>query len=288
MTDSDSMPGVSRFSPSQDSSQENYVPVFDGYEIIEELPRGGQALVYKALHKSTNTKVAIKLLPPNMLASERARYYFEKEARLIAELDHHNIIKLRENGTNQGQYFFITEFIDGPSLDEYTSQNDLSFRQKVELFRQVLQAVVHAHQKGVMHRDLKFANIIVDKHGRPYVLDFGLAKAFGELGQMNDKTALATLTGQWAGSPATMSPEQTAGRPELIDVRSDVYSLGVILYYMLTDRYPYDVNSETHSVFDNIRNQEPDRPRALIRKFDSDMEAILLKALDQKAYFVGR
>lgn len=277
----DSMPEISHFSSMENTSDEIYVPVFEGYKIIKELPRGGQAFVYKAVQKSTGTHVAIKVLPPNMLASERARYYFEKEAKLIGQLNHHNIIMLRDSGIHRGQYYFITEYIDGQPLDQYAVQNNLSFRKKVELFKQVCQAVVHAHQIGVMHRDLKCANIIVDQHSRPYILDFGLAKAFGELEEMNDQTAMATMTGQWAGSPATMSPEQAMGQPKLIDVRSDVYSLGVILYYMLTHQYPYEVSGATHTVLDNIQNAEPVRPKTLLRKFDSDMEAILLKALEK-------
>ena len=252
--------------------------MIEGYEIVEEMPRGGQAVVYKAFHTATKTNVAIKVLLPTLLASERARYYFEREAELIASLDHPNIVSIRDSGIIHRQYYFVMQYIDGQPLDRYVREEKLSFRRRVELFIKVCGAITYAHQQGVIHRDLKFANILVDKRGEPHILDFGLAKAVGLSEQAGDN-ALATMTGQWAGSLSTMSPEQSAGKPDLIDVRTDVYSLGVILYHMLTGQYPYDVHGSTLEVLGNIQKVEPVRPRQVIRKFDSDVEAILLTAL---------
>ena len=150
--------------------------LIEGYELIEELPRGGQAAVYKAVHTATKTNVAIKVLLPTLLASERARYYFEREAELIATLEHPNIVSIRDSGIIYGQYYFVMQYIEGQSLNRYVRSQKLSFRERMVLFNKICSAVSYAHQQGVIHRDLKFANILVDKRGEPHILDFGLAK----------------------------------------------------------------------------------------------------------------
>ncbi|MHC4533677.1 MAG: protein kinase domain-containing protein [Planctomycetota bacterium] len=254
--------------------------MIEGYEILEEMPRGGQAVVYKAIHTATKTKVAIKVLLPTLLASARARYYFEREAELIASLDHPNIVGIRDSGIIHHQYYFVMQYIDGQPLERYVRLEKLSFREKVVLFNKICTSITYAHQQGVIHRDLKFANILVDKRGEPHILDFGLAKAVG-LSEETSDNAVTMVTGQWAGSLSTMSPEQAAGRPDLIDVRTDIYSLGVILYRLLTGQSPYDVRGSTLEVLKNIQQAEPVRPRQIIRKFDSDVEAILLAALEK-------
>ena len=252
--------------------------LIEGYRIIEELPRGGQAAVYKATHLATKTTVAIKVLLPTLLASERARYYFEREAELIASLEHTNIVSIRDSGIIHGQYYFVMQYIEGQPLNRYVRSQKLSFRERIRLFQKICAAVSYAHQQGIIHRDLKFANILVDKRSEPHILDFGLAKVIGLAERDRDK-AVVTMTGEWAGSLSTMSPEQAAGRPNLINVRTDVYSLGVILYHLLTGQYPYDITGTTLEVLQNIQKAEPTRPRQIDRKFDPDVEAILLAAL---------
>jgi hypothetical protein len=254
--------------------------VFDNYEIVTELPRGGQAVVYKAVHVPTGTNVAIKVLLPSLLASARARYYFEREAELIASLDHPCIVKIRDSGIIHHQYFFVMEYIEGQPLDKYVQSQNPGFKERIRLFSKICDAVSYAHQQGIIHRDLKFGNILIDKWGEPHILDFGLAKAVS-LSEEAEEHAVHTRTGQWAGSLSNMSPEQAAATPDLIDVRTDVYALGMILYNILTGRYPYEVTGPVLKVLRNIQEVEPVRPSRIIRRFDSDMEAILLTSLEK-------
>jgi serine/threonine protein kinase len=230
------------------------------------------------VHKPTKTHVALKILLPTLVASTRARYYFEREAELIASLDHPNIVRIRDSGIIHGQYFFVMEYIKGQPLYRYVKAQNLSFRERIVLFNKICGAVTYAHQQGVIHRDLNSGNILVDERGEPHILDFGLAKAIG-LGELAQKDAMPTITGQWSGSLSNMSPEQAAAKPELIDVRTDVCALGMMLYHILTGQYPYNIDGPVLEVLRNIQGAEPVRPSKTIRKFDRDVEAILLTAL---------
>lgn len=254
-------------------------PEFEGYKIVQELPRGGQALVYKAIHISTKMKVALKVLPPGMLASAKARRRFEQEVDLAASLNHPYIVSIRDSGIAQGQYYFAMEYISGQSLDRYVVINSLPLRETLLLFRKTCDAVAHAHQHGVIHRDLKPSNILVDERGDPHVLDFGLAKGAGQRSSGPDGISVPSMTGEIKGTLAYMSPEQAGGHPELIDIRTDVYSLGIVFYRIVTGEFPYDVSGTTIATVRHIESTEPKRPKEISRKFNPEIEAILLKCL---------
>ncbi len=248
--------------------------LFENYQILEELPRGGQAALYKAIHKPTKQKVALKVLLPTQVGSAHARRYFEREVDLAAGLDHPNIVRILDSGVSRGQYYFAMEYIRGQALDTYVEQAALGQKERVRLFAKICAAMSHAHQRGVIHRDLKPSNILVDERGEPRVLDFGLAKS-----ATADQVSLMSVTGDLKGTVHYMSPEQAEGRSDRVDVRTDVYALGVILYRLLLDRFPYEVTGSTFEVLKTIQQQEPQRPRQVVSRFDTDLEAILLAAL---------
>ena len=257
---------------------EKSFPEFEGYRIIEELPRGGQAFVYKAVHVATKAKVALKVLAPGSLASAKARRRFEREVDLISSLKHPHIVSIRDSGISKGQYYFSMEYLPGLPLDQYISSQRLSLRETLELFAKTCDAAKHAHQHGVIHRDLKPSNIIVDERGDPHILDFGLAKAAGSL---SDSISMVSMTGEIQGTLAYMSPEQASGQADAIDTRTDVYSLGVILYQLLTGKFPYDMSSTAAQILRSIECAEPIRPRSVSEKFNSEVEAIILKCLSK-------
>jgi len=253
--------------------------MFEGYQILEELPQGGQAVVYKAIHKATRAKVALKVLLPGLTASAKARQYFRQEVELAASLNHPNIIAIRDSGVAQGQYYFAMNYVHGQPLDRHVQSKSLALRDKLILFAKICDAMAHAHQRGVIHRDLKPSNVLVDERDEPHILDFGLAKTAANLSASPDGNVMPTLTGQIQGTIAYMSPEQAAGRPDLMDMRTDIYSLGVILYQMCTGKLPYDVLGTLLEALKNIQYAEPARPRQIVKRFDSDVEAIILKCL---------
>lgn len=268
------MPDVSDFAPEENQAGDPLEALRENYQILGELPRGGQAVIYKAIHKPTKRKVALKVLPSNRLDSPKARRAFEREVDLVSGLSHPNIVRLYDSGITRGQYYFSMEYIHGKPLDVFVASRALDTRDRILLFVKICGAVACAHERGIIHSDLKPANILADDRGEPHILDFGLARAGGALGG-----AETAVTGNWAGTLCYMSPEQAEGSSDLMTVRSDVYSLGVMLYQLLTGRFPYDVSGATTRVIRAIQLQDPVRPRQFISRFDSDLETILLKCL---------
>jgi len=234
------------------------------YHIESVLAAGGMGTVYLAEQQQPHRLVALKLLRAG-IASDSALRRFEYEAEILARLRHPNVAEIYEAGTHLGLPYFVMEYIaDAQPITDYAEQHDLSTRDRLELFVQVCDAVHHGHQRGIIHRDLKPANILVDAAGRVKVIDFGVARATDADIAL---TTLRTETGQLVGTLQYMSPEQCDADPHEIDVRSDVYSLGVVLYELLCRRLPYDVRDASLATAARvICEQPPPRPSSVTGK----------------------
>jgi len=248
---------------------------FEGYELSGQVHRGGQGLVYEATQKSTGRRVAIKVMREGLFAGDGDAARFEREVRILGQIDHPGVVSILASGVHTGHFFYVMELLTGLTLDRFAAERCADVRERLRVFLKVCAAVSAAHLRGIIHRDLKPANIIVDDQGQPRILDFGLARITAEWAQ----SRRATHTGQFVGSMPWASPEQAAGDPSKIDLRTDVYSLGVILYEILTGRFPYRVEGGPRDVLDQILTAEPTRPRSLSRAIDEDLEAIVLKCL---------
>ncbi len=245
------------------------------YELLDEVARGGMGVVYKARQRSLNRIVALKLILSGQLASTHDVARFFAEAESAASLDHPGIVPVHEFGEHEGQHYFSMGFVEGESLADKIKDGPLPPPVAAEYTRKIAEAVAFAHERGVIHRDLKPGNVLIDQADSPKVTDFGLAKKVkGDSG--------LTSTGQILGTPSYMPPEQAGGKTDHVDERSDVYSLGAILYALLTGRPPFAAASPLDTLV-QVLEQEPVAPRQLNQKVSRDLETICLKCLQKDA-----
>jgi WD40 repeat protein len=255
---------------------EGVVPSIPGYEVGRCIGAGGMGSVWRAVQLGTRRPVALKVMNGAFAASERVRARFDREVQITARLQHPNVARVFDSGVHRGAYYYAMELVEPAlPLDQYAGQKALSRKQVLELMLLVCRAVAHAHENGVIHRDLKPANILVDDRGQPKVLDFGLAKALAEGG------AELTISGEGdlAGTPAYMSPEQAAGGGAPLDTRSDVYTLGVILYRLLTGKSPHELSGSRMELLRRISERDVTVQRAA--GLGRELEAVLLKAMSR-------
>jgi len=252
-------------------------PEISGYDLVAEVHRGAQGVVYRAVQQSTRRTVALKVPGQGPYASRRQRRRFEREIDLVAALDHPNIVTLFDSGSARGQHYFAMQYIDGLRVHDYVTVRRLSLRRTLRLFAKICRAVSYAHQHGIIHRDLKPGNILVSDDGEPHVLDFGLAKA-AETGTAAGRSAV-TVTGDFLGTLVYAAPEQVSGDPNEVDTRTDVYALGVMLHELLTGRHPYRTDGPMSAVLHNITQVDPAPLSSDRRTIPDEAETIVRKAL---------
>lgn len=248
-------------------------PKFGDYELLHEVARGGMGVVYRARQVSLNRVVALKTILAGQLANDEEVSRFRTEAEAAARLDHPGIVPIFEIGQVEGQHYYSMGFVEGESLAQRLTRGLLPPRQAALLVKEVAEAVEYAHRRGIVHRDLKPANILLDSAGKPRVTDFGLAKEL-------KRDRGVTGTGQILGTPSYMPPEQASGKLGEIGPRSDVYSLGAVLYCLLTGRPPFQAASPL-DVLMQVLDHEPVAPRLLNQSLDRDIESICLQCLQK-------
>ena len=250
------------------------------YELLEEIGRGGMGVVYRARQVSLDRIVALKMLLRGSLASDADLARFRAEAEAAARLNHPNIIPVYEIGDYQEQPFFSMKYIEGQTLAQRLATGPLVAREAASILLPIARAIGAAHENGVLHRDLKSSNILIDEEGIPWVTDFGLAKRVRSESETGVGHESLTQSGAILGTPSYMSPEQAAGQRGAIGPASDVYSLGACLYAMLTGHPPFQAASHV-DVLLMVLEQDPLPPRVVNPGADQDLEMIALKCLQK-------
>jgi len=243
------------------------------YELLEEIGRGGQGVVFRARQKSLNRIVALKVIGLGQWATQAHLKRFRLEAEAAASLDHPCIVPIYEIGERDGQCYFSMKFVEGGQLDEVVSRAPISIQRAAELIAKVARTVHYAHEHGILHRDIKPGNILLDAKGEPQLTDFGLAR-------LVESESTVTYTLDVLGTPSYMSPEQAVGNNATLTSATDVYGLGAVLYQLLTDHPPF-AGGATYETIKLLLETEPRQPRLWNPKIDRDLSTICLKCLEK-------
>jgi N-acetylneuraminic acid mutarotase len=252
---------------------------FGDYELLEEIARGGMGVVFRARQLSLNRIVAVKMILTGQLASPADVLRFRAEAEAAANLQHPNIVAIHEVGQREGQHYFSMDYVEGQNLAQWSSDRGVRHRdwkRVAQWVKALAEAIQYAHDHGTVHRDLKPSNVLIDKLGQVRITDFGLAKRFKSDSEL-------TVTGQIIGTPNFMPPEQAAARRGEVGPPSDIYSLGAILYFLLTGEPPF-LGKTTHETMAKVLNEEPVSPRTLKPEVPHDLATICLKCLEKRPH----
>src|SRR5438874_9628389 len=246
---------------------------FGDYELLEEIGRGGQGVVYRARQKSLNRTVALKVIGLGQWATQAHLRRFRLEAEAAASLNHPCIVPIYEIGEREGSCYFSMGLVEGGQLDEVVKRERMPIRRAVELIAKLARTVHYAHEHSILHRDIKPGNVLLDKEGEPHLTDFGLAR-------LVETESTVTRTSDVLGTPSYMAPEQAHGNNVEVNAAADIYGLGAILYHLLTGSPPF-VGRSTYETLRLLLETEPRQPRLMNPKVDCDLSTICLKCLEK-------
>jgi eukaryotic-like serine/threonine-protein kinase len=246
---------------------------FGDYELLEEIGRGGQGVVYRARQKSLNRTVALKVIGLAHWATEAHVKRFRLEAEAAASLNHPCIVPIYEVGERDGACYFSMGLVEGGQLDAVAKREPMPIRHAAELIAKLARTVHYAHEHGILHRDIKPGNILLDAKGEPHLTDFGLAR-------LVETESTVTQTLEVLGTPSYMAPEQAVGNNARVSSATDIYGLGAVLYQLLTGHPPF-AGGTTYETVRLVLDTEPRQPRPLNPKVDRDLATICLKCLEK-------
>src|SRR5438876_8171745 len=246
---------------------------FGDYELLEQIGRGGQGVVFRARQKSLNRIVALKVIGLGQWATEAHLKRFRLEAEAAASLEHPGIVPIHEVGERDGSCYFSMKFVEGGQLDAVASRETMPPRRAAELIAKVARTVHYAHEHHILHRDIKPGNILLDQKGEPHLTDFGLAR-------LVETESTVTRTMEVLGTPSYMAPEQAVGSNASVTSATDIYGLAAVLYQLLTAHPPF-AGGTTYETIRLVLDTEPRQPRLLNPKIDRDLNTICLKCLEK-------